>query len=312
MPSTEQGEKAMPTGLREHLRLLLVEPLQRCEPAFQRYLANAKPDPATAARRAVLEVAGTVLGALKTLDVPTPSTQIPVPDVAALGKAMYSAGHIGVQTWTMVIPSDLAMVACGPPANWPAHLRKENPVALRRYILALYADTLSHECRHCEQIHRVAQFGLLQALESGGAAEASGLDRLKFFMTDDRLVKIYAEKFMTSGKPGLKRPIAPPETKKVVLRAMMDVSSGKTGGSLAKGGEARGEAFKWYHSMYGDTSPTSSVWRKGDNLGNYRKIPEEEDAYACGEMVRDCLLDEWQLGATSIDLRVQHQYLTTQ
>jgi hypothetical protein len=287
----------MSTGLRANVRELLITPMLAFERWFKTSLFNRDAS-LPSARMAARGVLGIGINALSAIGVPRPSATVPPPvSTQQLAKnATYSAGSFMPFQWIITLPSDLADAIATPlGVEGIATSIDVDPKDVVRYVLAEYANTVSHECRHCEQVYRIAQWAFLSEREKG----------VNLF---DGFLRIYEEKFMSS-KSAMRKPASPPNLQKAVRAAILSVDSGADLG-LGTGSEARAEAFLWYQSMYGDMSKLYQQRRDATNIAAYREIPEEQDAYAIGELVRECLLDEWHLKlANQPNLLMQHTNL---
>lgn len=282
----------MATGLRDNIRNLLIDPMIAFERWFRSSLFN-RDRTLPSARMAARGVLGVGINALAAIGVPRPAAIIPEPVKIHSKNRTYTAGSFSPFQWVITLPSDLADVIATPlGVDGIATSIDLNPNDVVRYILAEYADTVSHECRHCEQIYRIVQWVYLKEHE-----------KPRNIAND--LVLIFDEYFMPKAS-AMRKPAAPPNPKKTIFPAARQVIVGAVL-NLNTGSEARSEAALWYHSLYGDMSKLYQQRRGGSDIALYRDIPEEADAYDTGEMVRDCLLEEWGLSlAKRPNFRIHH------
>ncbi len=285
----------MSTGLQARVRELLIEPMLRFERWFHVSLFSRDPS-LPAARMAARGVLGVGINALSALGVPRPSAVIPPPVKQHNKDAPYTSGSFGPFRWEITLPSDLAdMVATPLGLDGLATSIDLKPRDAVRYVLAEYANTVSHECRHCEQVFRITQWAYLREFESGRDVFAE-------------LVPIYQQKFMPQAT-AMRKPAPPPNPQRAITPALLSLRTALT--TLRNGSEDAAEAARWYHSMYGDMSKLFQSRRSGTDLVAYRDIPEEADAYAVGELVRDCLLEEWRLDLWKAPkIQMQHTNLS--
>ena len=270
----------MSTGLRERVRELLIEPMAGFERWFRSSLFN-RDRSLPAARMAARGVLGIGINALSAIGVPRPAALVPEPAPMVGKNQLYSAGSFSPFRWTITLPSDLAnMIATPLGVEGIATSIDKNPNDIVRFVLAEYANTVSHECRHCEQFYRIVQWVYLRE-------EESKRDIVQEFL------KIFEEKFMPT-TTAMRKPAAPPNPQKAVHPALVQIIRGGVIG-MDRNSEMAKECALWYHSLYGDMSKLYQQRRAGQDIALYRDIPEEQDAYAIGELVRDCLLDEWGL-----------------
>jgi hypothetical protein len=269
----------MTTGLHADVRRLLIEPMLAFERWFHTSLFSRDPT-LPAARMAARGVLGVGLNALASIGVPRPASVVPAPVKVHDAKSTYTCGSFAPFRWSINLPSDLAdMVATPLGLDGIATSIDMKPRDAVRYVLAEYANTVSHECRHCEQVFRITQWVYLREFEGG-----------RDVFQD--LLTIYDEKFMPQ-PTAIRKPAPPPSPQKAITPALLSLR--KALATLGKGSEEATEAAKWYHSMYGDMSKLFQSRRGGSDVAAYRDIPEEADAYEIGELVRDCLLEEWRL-----------------
>jgi hypothetical protein len=282
----------MATGLRENIRNLLIDPMIAFERWFRSSLFN-RDKSLPSARMAARGVLGVGINALAEIGVPRPAAIVPEPAKIHAKNPTYSAGSFSPFKWVITLPSDLADVIATPlGVEGIATSIDVDPNDVVRYILAEYADTVSHECRHCEQVYRIVQW--VYVLQN---------EKRRDIVTD--LISIYEEHFLPKAS-AMRKPAAPPNPHKTAFPVARQIIRGAAL-NLNPGSEARAEAAMWYHSMYGDMSKLYQQRRNATDIALYRDIPEEADAYGTGELVRDCLLEEWGLSlAKRPDFRIQH------
>lgn len=260
--------------------------IMAAEEAFRRcYMSR---DRQAGASKAVRLVADAGVVALSELGVPTPG--IVVNDVVpvAADKALYAAGSFSPMRWTITLPTELAhsvyaQLRIDDKERMHHNKLRDDPHQIIRHVLAAYAATVIHECRHCEQVHRVARYaftrGVTERQEWDPSANPGGLD--------DFYCKTFADRSKAWRKPTA--PPGKPCLNDVLMTHMM------LGRQLQLSRDERDEAVSWYHSMYGDLSGSEQAKRGTSHLGTYKSIPEEADAYALQDFVENILYVDWKL-----------------
>jgi len=261
--------------------------IMNAEEAFRRCFMNR--DRPAGAKQAERLIADAGLDALRGIHVPVPS--IVIKDLQSIGSGkggLYTAGCFSPFSWKIEIPIELAHSVCAQlgiddSARMHHGKLRDDPNQIVRHVMAAYASTVIHECRHCEQVHRVAKYafarGVKERKEWDPASDVNGY--LDFYL------KTFADRSQTWRKP-----TAPPG-KPAISGILLQYLGGPK--QLPLNPDERAEAVAWYHSMYGDQSASEQGKRGTSELNTYKSIPEEADAYALQDFVENILYIDWKL-----------------
>jgi len=261
--------------------------IKRTEEAFRRCFMSR--DRQAGAKRAAQIVANAGVDALREIHVPPPDIVIKVlSSVSSDKNTLYTAGSFSPYSWKIELPIELAhsiysQLGIDDMAQMHHGKLRDDPKQIVRHVMASYAATVIHECRHCEQVHRVAKYAFTLGIKERKQWNPAS--------NPDGFIDFYLKTFADRSK-SWRNPVAPPGRPGINGILLQHFGGPK---QLPLNPDERAEAVAWYHSMYGDQSASEQAKRGTSDLKTYKSIPEEADAYDVQKFVENILYVDWKL-----------------